>query len=179
LLDQLINAPFAKELITVLMAMLPIAELRLAIPVSITVFEMPWYQVFYLAIIGNIVPVPFLLLFFGAVSRLLQKTRPGKSFIIWLMARTTRRSRRVEKSKPIVLALFVAIPLPFTGAWTASLIAYVLGVKFWPAFLSIVAGVLAAAVIVTVLTVLGWIGAGIAIAALVVIVAIGFWRAVV
>jgi len=68
------------------------------------------------------------------------------------------------------------LPLPFTGAWTASLVAYILGIRFWPAFLAILAGVIGAAIIVTVLTLLGWVGAGIALAALIILAVIGVWK---
>ncbi len=176
MLDQLINASFSKELITVILAMIPVAELRAAIPVSLNVFHLPWYQGFYLSIIGNLIPVPFLLLFFGAVSKMLQKTAWGSRFIDWLMRRTTGKTRVVEKYKLAGLAIFVAIPLPITGAWTASLIAYVLGIRFWPALLSITAGVLGASVIVLLLTLLGWIGAGIAIIAFIILVVLGAWK---
>ena len=70
----------------------------------------------------------------------------------------------------------MAIPLPLTGAWTATLLAYILGLKFWPSLLSILLGVIGAAVIVTILTLLGWVGAGIAIAALIILAAIGAWK---
>jgi uncharacterized membrane protein len=176
LLDQLINASFSKELITIILAMIPVAELRLAIPVSINVFHMPWYQGFYLSIIGNLIPVPFLLLFFEGVSKLLKKTEKGARFIDWLMRRTARHTGMVEKYKLAGLAVFVAIPLPLTGAWTASLIAYILGLKFWPALLAIALGVLGAAIIVTILTLLGWVGAGIAIAGFIILAIIGAWK---
>jgi uncharacterized membrane protein len=176
MLDSLINSTLSEELITVLLAMLPVAELRLAIPIGITVFNMPWYEAFGLGILGNLIPVPFLLLFFDGVSRLVQKVPIGKKFIDWLLTRTARHTGSIQKYKFAGLAVFVAIPLPFTGAWTASLLAYLLGLKFWPSFLSIVLGVIGAAVIVTILSLLGWVGAGIAIAALIILAAIGVWK---
>jgi len=54
---------------------------------------LPWYQAFYLSIIGNLIPVPFLLLFFDSVARLLQKTGWGKSFVDWLLKRTCQANR--------------------------------------------------------------------------------------
>jgi uncharacterized membrane protein len=175
-LEQLVNAPASKELITIVLAMIPIAELRGALPISVTVLGLPWYQAFYLSIIGNLIPVPFLLLFFGGVSNLVQKTSGGKRFIDWLLRRTRGRSKMIEKYKWMGLFLFVAVPLPFTGAWTASLASYLLNLRFWPAFFTIFAGVAAAAVIVTTLTLLGWIGAGIAIAAILILAVLGLWK---
>ncbi len=176
MLDQIINSTLSREIITIILAMLPVAELRAALPISITVFELPWYQGFYLSIIGNLIPIPFLLLFFDAVSKLLQKTTTGKRFIDWLLRRTARRTGAVEKYKFVGLIVFVAIPLPLTGAWTGSLIAYILGLKFWQSLLSITIGVVVAGVIVTVLTLLGWVGAGIAIAVIVLLAALGVWK---
>lgn len=176
MLDSLINSTLSKEMITIILSMLPIAELRLSIPIGITVFNMPWYEAFGLGIIGNIIPVPFLLLFFEGVSKLVQKIPIGKRFIEWLLKRTARHSASIMKYEFAGLAVFVAIPLPLTGAWTASLLAYILDLKFWPSFFSICIGVIGAAVIVTILTLLGWVGAGIAIAALIVFAALGAWK---
>jgi uncharacterized membrane protein len=105
----------AKELIAIVLAMLPVAELRLSIPIGITVFNMPWYEAFGLGILGNLIPVPFLLLFFDGVSRLVQKVPIGKRFIDWLLTRTARHTGTIQKYKFTGLALFVAIPLPITG----------------------------------------------------------------
>jgi len=154
--------------------MLPIAELRLALPIGITVFNMPWYEAFGLSVLGNIIPVPFLLLFFDAVSKLVQKNKLGKRFIDWLLTRTAKKTGSIEKYKHLGLIVFVAIPLPLTGAWTASLAAYILGLKFSSSFFDIILGVIGAGIIVTALTLLGWWGAAIALVA---IITIGIIRA--
>ena len=86
----------------------------------------------------------------------------GRKFMSWVFARARRQSSTVEKYELPGLTLFVAIPLPFTGAWTGSIVAFLLGIKFWPAFLHITLGVLIAGVIVTTLCLLGWTGAIIA-----------------
>ncbi len=72
--------------------------------------------------------------------------------------------------------IFVAIPLPLTGAWTGAIIAYLLGLRFWFAFISIGLGVLIAGVIVTALSLLGWIGAVIAGVALSILAVTGVWK---
>ncbi len=176
MLDELLSSSLSQNLIVVLLAMLPVNELRGTLPLAVNVLNMPWYQAFYLSVIGNLIPVPFLLLFFGAVSKLIQKNRTGKKLIDWLLTRTARRTAKLGKYKFAGLMVFVAVPLPVTGAWTASLAAYILGIRFWPAFVAITLGVLAAGVIVTLLTLLGWIGAGIALAGVIIIVALGAWK---
>ena len=110
MLDSLIHSALSQNLIVILLGMLPIAELRAALPVGISVFHMPWYQAFYLSVIGNLIPVPFLLLFFGAVSKLIQKTAKGKQFIEWLLTRTAKRTANLGKYKFAGLMIFVAIP---------------------------------------------------------------------
>lgn len=134
----------------------PISELRGAIPIAISVHHFPWYYAFLYGIIGNLLPVPFILLFLNAIIPLLSKVRFLDRLIQWFFARTRRRGVIVERYERIGLALFVAIPLPITGAWTGSVLAVLLGLKFRYAFLSILIGVLIAAVIVTCATVLGW-----------------------
>jgi uncharacterized membrane protein len=149
--------------------MLPVAELRLALPIAITVFDIPWYEAFGLSVLGNIIPVPFLLFFFEAVSKLVQRNKTGKRFINWLLTRTAKKTSVIEKYKHLGLIVFVAIPLPLTGAWTASLAAYILGLKFRPAFIDISLGVIGAGIIVLALTLLGWWGAAIAIAGIIIL----------
>ena len=118
-------------------------------------FEMPWHYALPLAIIGNLLPVPFILLFIDAASQWLSKIALFDRFFNWLFEHTRRRGKIIERYKRIGLVLFVAIPLPITGAWTGSLAAVIFGLKFSHAFLSILVGVLIAGVIVTCLSLLG------------------------
>ena len=137
-----------------IVAALPIAELRLAIPWAIEVLNTPWYYAFLIAVIGNMLPVPFILLFIEAAVRLLSRVAVFERFFNWLFERTRRRGKIIQKYKRIGLVLFVAIPLPVTGAWTGSLAAVLFGIKFKQAFLSIFIGVIIAGIIVTSL----WMG---------------------
>ena len=134
----------------------PISELRGAIPIAIIQFHFPWHYALLLAIIGNLLPVLFLLLFLDPFSRLLSKISIFEKILHWLFERTRRRGKIINRYGWIGLALFVAIPLPITGAWTGSLIAVLFGLKFKHAFLSIFIGILIAGVIVTSLSLLGW-----------------------
>lgn len=133
----------------------PIAELRVAIPWAIIGHDFPWYYAFLFAIIGNMLPVPFILLFLDTASRLLSKIGLFERILNWLFEHTRKRGRLVERYERIGLALFVAIPLPITGAWTGSLLAVLFGLKFKHAILSIFIGVLIAGIIVTCLCLLG------------------------
>lgn len=138
------------EIIEVLfIAASPIAELRVAIPTAITLLDFPWYYAFLISIIGNVLPVPFILLFLETVTKLLSKVAVFQRFLNWLFERTRRRGKLIQKYKRIGLVLFVAIPLPVTGAWTGSIAAVLFGVEFKHALLSIFIGVVIAGVIVT------------------------------
>ena len=153
---DLIGSGFPNWLEVLAFAASPISELRGAIPWAILKHHFPWYYAFSLAVIGNLLPVPFILLFLDSFSRLLSKIDIFEKMLHWLFERTRRRGKIVEKYGWIGLALFVAIPLPVTGAWTGSLIAVLFGLRFKHAFLSIFIGILIAGVIVTCATLLGW-----------------------
>ncbi|UCG82093.1 MAG: small multi-drug export protein [Dehalococcoidia bacterium] len=126
----------------------PISELRGAIPLGLT-FTDNWPIIFLIAFIGNLLPVPFLLLFLGPVTDLLSKISIFKKIISFVFRISRRRGRIVEKYGAIGLTLFVAVPLPVTGAWTGSIVAFLLGMKFRKAFPAIVLGVFIAGIIVT------------------------------
>ena len=140
---------------TLLAAALPVSELRGAIPLAIGVYGYDPWQAYLLAVLGNLLPVVPLLLFLGPVSDWLRRFTFWDKFFTWLFSRTRRKYIREHESFSLTaLALFVAVPLPVTGAWTGCAIAFLVGFRFWPAFAAISAGVLLAGVIVTA-TVLG------------------------
>lgn len=153
-----------EEAVVVLVSTLPIVELRGAIPIGNNFFQMHdrWWLVYLLAVVGNMIPIPLILLGLGPVSRFFMRFKLGKAFFDWLFARTRRKSKTIEKYETLGLTMFVAIPLPVTGGWTGSMAAFLMGIKFNHAIWSIFLGVLIAGVIVTTLSLLGWIGAAIA-----------------
>jgi len=145
-----------KELAIILIAMLPVAELRLSIPIAILAFGFSPLDAFYLSVIGNMLPVIPLLLFLEPVSSFLRKWKPWDVFFIWLFTRTRHKhSAQFEKYGSIGLAVFVGVPLPATGAWTGCAAAFVFGFRFRNALAAIFAGVLMAGIIVTLLTITG------------------------
>lgn len=157
---------FSPEVTVFIISMLPIFELRGSIPVGINLFRLNWLFVWFISIVGNMVPIFFVLLFFDWVTKLFSKIPILKRLLDWLFERTRKRSGLIEKYEELALILFVAIPLPITGAWTGSLAAYLLGLKFWKSILCIFLGVLIASVIVTSLSLLGRYGAIIALTVL-------------
>jgi uncharacterized membrane protein len=141
----------SQEWIIVIISMLPVIELRGAIPVGMFVFKFSWLKASILAVTGNMLPIPLVLLFWESLVILLRKSRAGTRFINWLYKRTKSRSQVIEKYEAIGLAIFVGIPLPGTGAWTGAFAANIFGLKFWKSLFYIFLGVLLAACAVTIL----------------------------
>lgn len=143
-------------LVTIIIAMLPISELRGAIPIAIGIYGINPVDAFILAVIGNMMPVIPLLLFLESVSNFLRRWNFWDRFFTWLFTRTHRNhSKEFEKYGTLALAIFVGLPLPATGAWTGCAAAFVFGIKFRNALLAITSGVIAAGIIVTLITVAG------------------------
>jgi uncharacterized membrane protein len=138
----------------ILIAMSPIAELRAAIPLGIIEFGQPWYLAFILSLLGNMIPVFFLLWALPRLSMLLISSHnPVGRLLNWRAERLrTTQGKRFKKHGLWALALFVAMPLPLTGAWTGCLLAWAFDVPPRKALLFIGIGVLIAGVIVTALT---------------------------
>ena len=134
--------------------MTPIGELRLAIPVGLTQFGLPIVLVYITAVIGNMIP-PLLILY--GLPRVAAYARTHSKhldhFFTWLFARTRKKTEKhMQKYGPLGLMLFVAIPLPNTGAWTGSLAAWLFGVQKKTALIYTLFGVMIAGIIVTLLT---------------------------
>jgi uncharacterized membrane protein len=143
-----------KEISVILMASLPVFELRGAIPLGFYL-NIPCLKTFILAISGNMLPVIPLLVFLKPVSEKLRRIPLCKRFFDWLFERTKQRTQIVQRYEALGLALFVSIPLPITGAWTGAVAASLFKIRFRYALLAIFSGVLMAGVIVSILCSLG------------------------
>lgn len=138
-----------------LVSMIPFIELRAAIPFGILFLGMPWYEAFLISFISNCVPIPFIILLARPIFAWLKKTKMFSGFAHKLEAKMMKKSEQVTKYKIIGLFIFVAIPLPGTGAYSGSLIAALLNMRIKRSLVSIVAGVFVAGVIVTILSACG------------------------
>lgn len=141
-------------LITFLISMVPVIELRGAIPYGVLHGLEPWL-VAPLAIVGNLLPVPFILLFIRRIFQWMKKYEKLGKIAYKLEERAANKNGKVKKSEFIGLMLFVAIPLPGTGAWTGALIAALMDMRMKRALPTIALGVLLAGVIVTLVAALG------------------------
>ncbi len=137
-----------RETALFLISMVPLIELRGSIPFG-AVMGMPWYTVFFISIVGNMLPVPFILWLGRPIFRWLKTTRLLSGLTAKYERRLLSQADKVTRYEAIGLCLFVGVPLPGTGAWSGAAIAALLGMRFWPALLSIFLGVLIAGVIMT------------------------------
>jgi len=140
---------------TFLIAMTPLGELRVSLPVALGVYKMPWQTAFIISFLGSMIPPILILYLLNPLSDFLMKRSSlARRFFNWVFSRTRIKSQIIEKYGIIGLAIFVAIPLPLTGAWTGSIAAVLLGINLLRAVISIAIGILIAGTIVT-LSVLG------------------------
>ena len=143
-----------KEYIVIIVGALPIAELRGAIPLALS-FGMSMSKAFWLSIIGNVIFVAPALVLFEPVSNSLRKFKLWARFFDWLFERTKKKADTIQKYEALGLAIFVAIPLPMTGAWSGVVAATLFKIRFRYAFIAIIAGVFGAGLIVLTLCALG------------------------
>ena len=137
----------SREMVIFIISMIPIVELRGALLVAGPILGVPGVEAIPLSIIGNIVPVPFILLLITPIFAWMKGTKKLKPLVEKLEARAMSKKDQIEKYEFWGLVLFVGIPLPGTGAWTGSLIAALLGIKFKKAFPAIMLGICMATVI--------------------------------
>ena len=157
---QNLGGSAAKELIIFIISMIPILELRGGLLAAGPAFlNVPMWRAIPICIIGNLIPVPFILLFITKIFTWRKGTKHLKPFVEKMENRAMNKKEQIEKYEFWGLLLFVGIPLPGTGAWTGSLIAALLGIKFKKAFPAVILGILLASFIMTVLsyTVIGGI----------------------
>lgn len=133
-------------------SMIPVGELRVAIPIAHFTYDMHWLLAFVLCVIGNVLPVPFIVAYMKPIFRFIKRSRFFVKLVNWLEKRTMKKAEKVNKYSGLALCIFVAIPLPGTGAWTGAMIAAMLDMRLKKAVPWIALGVLIAGVIVTLLT---------------------------
>ena len=129
-----------------LISMIPLLELRGGL-LAASILKISAVKAIPLCIVGNIIPIPFILLFIKQIFKVLKKTKIFRGLIIKLEDRAMRKSDQVKKYEFWGLMLFVGIPLPGTGAWTGSLIASLLEIDIKKSSLAILCGIIMATVI--------------------------------
>lgn len=132
-------------------SLLPIIELRGAIPLGAGL-GLPFWQNYLISIAGNMIPVPFILLMIRWILEIMKKVKGLRKIALWIEAKAEKNRVKIEKYSFWGLFLFVAIPVPGTGAWTGSLVAALIRMDFKKAILSVFLGVLTAGVIMSLIS---------------------------
>lgn len=152
LMQWLTETPAGEFLLTVLVSMVPVIELRGGIPFGVAA-GLPVWMALLAAIIGNLLPVPFIIVYIRRIFLWLRRRLPRFGGVIdKLEAKAHLKGQKVTKYQYMGLAIFVAIPLPGTGAWTGALVAAFLDMRLRKALPSIIAGVIVAGVAVSIIT---------------------------
>ena len=138
--------------LTILVSMIPVVELRGGIPFGVAA-GLPVWAAFIAAVIGNLIPVPFIIVYIRRIFQWMRRRIPKlNSMVDKLEHKAHLKGQRVTKYKYLGLMLFVAIPLPGTGAWTGALAAAFLDMPLRKAIPSIFTGVLVAGIAISILT---------------------------
>lgn len=141
----------SEELIVFVISMMPILELRGGLIAS-ALFKIPMVKAIIICVIGNLIPIPFILAFITPIFNWLKKTKWIKPKLERLEEKSMGKSETIQKYEFIGLMLFVGIPLPGTGAWTGALIASLLNIKIKKAFPAVICGVCIATVIMCIIS---------------------------
>lgn len=140
-----------KELIVFIISMVPILELRGGL-VAASLLGIGVWKAVIICFVGNIVPIPFILLFITPIFNWMKTTKLFSPLVHKLEKKSMAKSDKIQKYEFLGLVLFVGIPLPGTGAWTGALIASLLGIKIKKAFPAIVVGLFVATTIMCIIS---------------------------
>lgn len=155
LLQWLTGTTLGKCVFTMLVSMIPIIELRGGLPFGVAL-GLPYYLAFPAAVIGNLIPAPFIIVYIRRIFKLMRRYFPRLNGLVDKLERKAHlKGKKMLKYQSIGLWLFVAIPLPGTGAWTGSLAAAFLDMRLKKAMPAVVLGVLTAGCIMLTLTHVG------------------------
>ena len=140
------------ELVVFLISVMPILECRLGMFTAIVLLQMNVFKGFIISFLGNILPIPFILLLINWIFELLKKVPKINKMIFWLEERTLKKRDKIDKYGIWGLLFFVAIPLPGTGGWTGALLASLLHLDKKKSFGVIAMGVFIAGLIISILS---------------------------
>ena len=145
-----------KDIVVFIISMMPILELRGGL-LAASILNISLVKGLIICILGNVLPIPFVLLLIEYIFNLFEKFKPTKKIVKWLKNKAMKKSDSIKKYGYVGLILFVGIPLPGTGAWTGSLLAVLLNLDKKKSFVCILAGVFLASIIMTIIS-YGFVG---------------------
>ena len=151
LIESLIKllGPLGKEVIVFIISILPILELRGGL-IAASLLKLPFLKGYIISIIGNILPIPIVLLFLDKIFTLLRKFKLTSKIVIKLENKILSKKKQIDKYGYLGLLLFVGIPLPGTGAWTGSALAVLLHLDKKKSFMYIILGIIMASIIMSI-----------------------------
>ena len=150
-LGSFISIPFMKEIIVFVISMCPILELRGGL-IAASLFNMNPIESYIICMIGNILPIPFILWFMGKILNAMRNSKHFEKFALWLDKKIEKHRGQIDKYGTLGLILFIGIPLPGTGAWTGCLIASVLEMDKKKSFIASLIGVFIASIIMMIIS---------------------------
>ena len=142
---------FGKQILVFIISVLPILELRGGL-IAAALLGLKPIESYVISIIGNLLPIPFILLLINKILDWMRKSKHFKGIANWLDTKVEKHKGQIEKYGYLGVVLFVAVPLPGTGAWTGSLIASVLNMDKKKTFLAVLLGVFIASIIMMILS---------------------------
>ncbi len=148
---QTLGQYISPEWVVFIISMIPILELRGGL-IAASILEIPILKAIPFCIVGNIIPIPFILLFIKKILKWMQKIKGLRVIANWLENKAMKKSDALKKGEFWGLALFVGIPLPGTGAWTGSLIAALMDIDLKKAVGAILLGIVIATIIMSILS---------------------------
>lgn len=140
----------SEEWIIFIISLFPILELRGGL-IAAGLLGVPWAKAFALCFVGNMLPVPFILLFIRKIFEVMKRSKAFEKIVIKMEKKAEKNSEKVKKYELLGLFLLVAIPLPGTGAWTGALVAALMDIRLKKSIPAIALGVVAAGLIVSAL----------------------------
>ena len=141
----------SKEMIVFIISLFPILELRGGM-IAASILNVPFKKAVLYCVLGNLLPIPFILVFLNKIFELMEKNIYTKKIVLYFKNKALKHKDQIEKYGYLGLILFVGIPLPGTGAWTGSLVACILNLDIKKSFLCIIIGVLLALIIMSVVS---------------------------
>ena len=154
IINEIINilkGSISKEAIVFIISLMPILELRGGL-IAAAILGLEYSKAVVICIVGNILPIPFVLLLLKKVFKIMEKFKPTRKVVEWLNKKAVANKPKIDKYGFWGLVLFVGIPLPGTGAWTGSLVASVFEMGFVKSIIAILLGILLAFIIMSIVS---------------------------
>ena len=148
---QFLGKHLSKEGVIFLISVFPVLELRGGL-IAASLLKVPFLKGLLISLIGNVLPIPFVLLFFSKIVTLLEQFSYTQPLAGWFREQVDKNKKNIEKYDFWGLALFVGIPIPGTGAWTGAMVASLLKMNRKKSILAIFLGILLASLIMSVLS---------------------------